>query len=226
MDAVVPTIEELLALPAAETYKSDARSSVWRVDSPRGSYVLKRYEYAPLRQRLGQWLGLHPGQRERRGVRRLQRAGIEAAELERWAVRRGKYVQAMEHGGDCLQDLLNDAAWEAQATREAILRNLATTTAKLLAAGLVHRDLKVGNVLVDDATRVVLIDVGAVRPSRSTRRRRATLGILFHTLGKASRTPADAARDRKTLAQWFLAHGVARQLLPRDAVEAVDSEHE
>ena len=239
--APVPTIDELLALPAGETYKADARSTVWRVDAPVGSYVLKRYEYAALRQRLGLWLGLHPGQRERRGLRRLRRAGIPAVPVERWAVRRGKYVQATAHGGACLQDLLPEmqaSAENANDRREAIsaeVAEVAAVAAKLLAAGLVHRDLKLGNVLVHaedgeggdkNGGRVVLIDVGAVRRSRSKRRRRATLGMLFHTLGKASRSPADADRDTGALARSLVAAGVERSLLPRAAQESVDSGHE
>lgn len=226
MHADVPTIDELLALPAAVTYKADARSTVWRVDAPAGAFVLKRYEYPPLRQRLGRWLGMHPGQRERRGVQRLQNAGIAVAEVQRHAVRRGRYVQATAHGGPCLQALLGETAWEADERRAPTLRDLAAATAKLLAAGLVHRDLKVGNVLVRDDGRVVLIDVGAVRPSRSMRRRRATLWILFHTLGKASRSAQAAERDAAALAAGLLEAGVDRELLPDEAAQAVDSRHE
>jgi hypothetical protein len=78
---------------------------------------------------------------------------------------------------------------------------------------------------VQDDGRVVLIDVGAVRRSQSVRRRRATLWILFHTLRKASRSPTDADRDTAALARSLLESGVDRELLPCEAVQAVDSGH-
>ena len=235
MPASRPTMRCLLTMPASETYKSDARSTVWRVDAEGGAYVVKRYEYSPLRQRLGLWLGLHPGQRERRGVRRLRRAGLAAPRVSMWGVHGGRYAQAMPWGGASLQRLIGSESWEQAEVREAVLGALAETAADLLAAGLAHRDLKVGNVLTDPegqrgARSVTLIDVGAVRRSgggaRGRRRRSATLDILFLTLRKASRGEDAASRDAARLAALLRARGVEESLLPVAAGECVDSGHE
>lgn len=209
--AAASLIRELVRLPAAETFKADDRSTVWRVDAPAGPYVLKRYEYAPFRQQLGLWTNLHPGQRERRGSRRLRRAGIDVAAPAAWERVGGRYVQASRYAGACLQARIGEPAWRADdAKRAAVLTALAAAAAALLHAGLVHRDLKVGNVLVTDEGAVRLIDVGAVRRSRSLRRRRATLRMLLMTLRKAGGTDDDAAALRERLVE----RGVPRAWLP------------
>ena len=208
-DVPVPTIDELLALPAAETYKADARSSVWRVDAPVGSYVLKRYEYAPLRQRLGLWLGLHPGQRERRGVRRLRRAGIArrqcnggpCGEADTCRPRPTAASACRMPAGRCRR-----GRPEPPVRRRCVIWRRAT--AKLLAAGLVHRDLKVGNVLVQ----------GGWPGGADRRRRGATKSVGAAAAGDAVDPVSHAwqgepiaggrrPRHRKTLARSLVAHG-------------------
>lgn len=183
--------------PAAETYKRDGRSRVWRVEpgavsgaesGEASAYVVKRFEYAPLRQRLALTLGLHPAQRELRWNQALRAAGVPAVPIVDAGyepVRRratqpvaaaeaAPEAEAPDAGCGCrawlvtpwlgasLQGLIRDASVSESRRREAVAA-AAGLTRTLLRAGFTFRDLKPSNIVIDTGGTAHLLDVGSVR---------------------------------------------------------------
>lgn len=158
----------------AETFKSDARSRVWRVETPQGPRVVKRFEHSPLRQRVALWLGLHPAQRELRRNRRLRAAGIAVVPAVDAGVERdGRGVRvwlAFPWRGRSLVHLLRAGALRDLRDRRRAAETLAALTADLIRGGWLNRDHKSSNLLLDDQGAAWLVDAGAVRRAPLPRR--------------------------------------------------------
>lgn len=192
------------------TYKSDARSIVWRQTSPAGDdVVIKRWQYSPLRQRLGRLLGLHPAQREIRWNRRLIALGLPVVPILQHTRHRGRSQLHTPHIGPSLQQALRSGELSFGAKR-AIARQLADAVADLFDHELSFRDMKTSNVLLDDAGKLHWIDVGSFRrvsPDRIMR----SLALLDHTAAGDGATRTDRLRFARHLAARM--HRDARGLI-------------
>ncbi|MAG16438.1 MAG: hypothetical protein CMJ21_00055 [Phycisphaerae bacterium] len=162
----------LVAAPRDKTYKIDARSQVWRVRNDDGAFVIKRFEFSPIKQLIYACVGAHPAQWEQRWSRILREHGIDVLPIashgsQRVGVGIKRWLATREQGMS-LWNWIDDGQHLCdRANRVAVTRRVANITAGLIHAGFFNRDLKTANFLVDPATgRVALIDVGATRRSR------------------------------------------------------------
>lgn len=186
----------------AQVYKHDARSRVWRIDAADGrSFVVKRFEYSPIRQLLGFVLGLHPGQRERRRARHLKAAGLTVAPIIASGVqRRGVgvcYWLVTPYLGTSLYHLFYQGELTDADRRERVLQAVGRLTGELIRLGIFNRDHKASNIVVDGEDRPWLIDVGAVRRFRGVAGAVRMLANLCQTLAEAGATQADLALVRR-----------------------------
>lgn len=183
----------------AQVYKHDGRSRVWRIDAPDGrSYVIKRFEHSPLRQRLALSLGLHPGQRELRMAHRLESADIPVAPI----ITTGQEPQglgfqfwlATPHLGISLHNIFNQGHLTDPDRRVRVLDAVGQLTGTLIRQRWFNRDHKASNIVIDDRDQARLIDVGAVRRLRRRLSASRMLANLSQTLTQAGATPGDIAR--------------------------------
>ncbi|MCE9589032.1 MAG: hypothetical protein K8S99_00730 [Planctomycetes bacterium] len=185
--ATLPTA--VLGAEPIHVFKSDPRSRVWKAGSPWGPLVIKRFEHSPLRQRVAMVLRVHPAQRERRWNSRLVRAGVPVVPVAAWGVERcrggGRAWLAYPFLGESLMWGVREGRIDGYARRSRVTHAVASAVAALLNAGLIHRDLKSSNVMVTPDDRAYLIDVGAVRSSRSPEARWRMLADLAAALKPA-----------------------------------------
>ncbi len=178
-DADQANIQPLLNAEPAQVYKTDGRSRVWRVDRPReqgGPVVIKRFEYSPLRQRLADWVGAHPAQRELRSNERLRAAGLPVVPITaHGTIPAGagcRFWLMTPLVGRSLQCLMRGQPI-ARGERLRLIQVVADLAGLLIRGGYYFRDFKPSNILIDDAGAAWLIDVGGLqrsdRPDRVTR---------------------------------------------------------
>ncbi len=102
---------------ATEVYKSDQRSRVWRVEVEGVSFVVKRFDFAPWRQRLGLLTGRHPASIEWRSNVMLHDAGVPVVPIEDGGTEPAgigcRVWLATRHAGRSLQRLLRECDVEA-----------------------------------------------------------------------------------------------------------------
>lgn len=185
------SLSRLLNLPEAELYKADRRSRVWRTDdAPRGQrYVIKRFEYSPLRQRLAWWLGVHPAQRERRNAEKWAARGLPIVPIAAGGFDGGKAWLATELRGVSLERLIKSGAVPADSPRgRSLIEAVARLLALLVTKKVFFKDLKTSNILVDDRDALWLIDSGSMREASGL----ARSGQLDRMRAMLDRT---AARD-------------------------------
>ncbi|RMH21075.1 MAG: hypothetical protein D6698_03190 [Gammaproteobacteria bacterium] len=192
-----------------EVYKQDQRSRVWRIEVPDGgSYVIKRYEFNPLRQKLGWLIGRHPAQREIRQAARLSQLGLPVVPTiaHGWAISEGasKVWLVTPYMGQSLFHLFYHQKLSDPDRRGRILDMAGRFTGELIRRGLFNRDHKASNLLVDSSDWLWLIDSGGVRPMWSVRGG-ATRMIrsLQGNLAEAGAGPADLARLARTCSSYL-----------------------
>ncbi|MEZ6190281.1 MAG: lipopolysaccharide kinase InaA family protein [Phycisphaerales bacterium] len=183
----------------AEVYKHDARSRVWRIDAPDGrSFVIKRFEFNPIRQALGQLLRVHPGMREIKQTRLLIDRGIPVVPIVASGTqRRGGGVffwLATPYVGKSVFNLLYHGDLSDAERRAAVLDGVGRLTGELIAEGFFNRDHKASNILIDAEGKPLLIDCGAVRWHGGKTDSRRMLTNLTANLAEAGATDADLDR--------------------------------
>ena len=178
----------IIAGARVETYKSDARSTVWRTETSEGAWVVKRFEYSPLRQRVSLILGIHPGQRERRANAELVRQEMPAVPLVGWVEQRiglgCKIHLVTPYAGESLQRLLRsglvrDAEWLRHT-----LPRVGELANRLVEGRWFLADLKTANIVIDKDGQPRVIDVGRARRCRSRAKTKQMLAVLEDTLKK------------------------------------------
>lgn len=187
-----------------QVYKHDARSRVWRIDAPDGqSFVIKRFEHSPLRQRIAAGVRLHPGQRESRMADRLESAGIPVVPIiatGEQPVGVGIHLWlATPQMGISLHNLFNQGHLTDPERRSRVLDAAGRLTGQLIARHWFNRDHKASNIVIDGQDQARLIDVGAVRRGRGRAGAGRMLTNLSQTLTQAGATPSDIARLLKAV---------------------------
>jgi len=182
-----------LAGPVAALYKADRRSTVWSVYRGEGLFVVKRFEYSPLRQAAGLGCRLHPAQLERRSHVRLRDAGLPVVPLvDGGMVVAGvglKVWLATQWAGRMLNAVLTDPA-VSDAEKRAAIDEAASLTRRLIEARLVFRDLKPSNMLIDASGHARLIDTGSVRRGASSRRIERMIATMQRVLARNGAAPS------------------------------------
>ncbi len=179
-----------LAGPEVERYKADRRSRVWRVQRDGAPIVVKRFEYAPLRQQLALPLGQHPAQAEWRANRRLREANVRVVPLIDGGIERGGWRchvwLASPHYGTSLQRRLK--AGEDNASE--MIDAAAALTVQLVEAGYTVRDLKPSNLIIDSAGAAWLIDVGSARTGAGAADVSRMLSVMDRVLERDGAEPS------------------------------------
>ncbi|MEM1107783.1 MAG: lipopolysaccharide kinase InaA family protein [Planctomycetota bacterium] len=199
----------LWALPEAEVFKRDRRSRVWRVVDEAGrSWVIKRFEYSPLRQRLVAKVGQHPAQREIDWHAKLIAAELPVVPIaaaghdesgRRWLIT--PWI------GDDLADWVRDGRLlDRPKLRQDVARQLGSIAGRIMQMRVLHRDFKARNVVVDDAGKAWLIDAGGCRGGKGTPLLAIALRMLtllhrtargaYEESGSAGKFPTRADRQR------------------------------
>lgn len=153
---------------AIETFKSDQRSRVWSVDAAGGTVVVKRFEFAPIKQRLSALIGRHPAQLELSWNQKLRNAKLPIVPIVDGGIepcRLGCRVWlATLRAGTSLQRLLQRGRSD-EAQCSAAINAAAQLTVSLIDAGFWFKDLKPSNIVIDVSGEAWLIDVGSARRS-------------------------------------------------------------
>lgn len=182
-----------------EVFKHDARSRVWRIDAPDGRpYVVKRFEFNPIRQALGRLLGVHPGMREIKQTGLLIDRGVPVVPIIASGIQRrgaGVYFWLVTpYIGKSVFNLLYHGDLSDDQRRAAVLDRIGRLTRGLIAEGFFNRDHKASNILIDAAGKPLLIDCGAVRWQGGKVDSRRMLTNLTANLAEAGATDADLDR--------------------------------
>ncbi len=192
-----------------EVYKQDHRSRVWRIEaSDGGSFVIKRYEFNPLRQKLGWLIGRHPAQREIRRAAYLSQLGVPVVPIiaHGWDSKEGasRAWLVTPCTGRSLFHLFYHQELSDPDRRGRILDMAGELTGELIRRGLFNRDHKASNILVDSKDRLWLIDTGGVRPMWSVwGGAKRMIRSLQGNLAEAGAGPADLARLARTCSSYM-----------------------
>ncbi|MCP3903046.1 MAG: hypothetical protein GY715_05355 [Planctomycetes bacterium] len=192
---------DLVDRPRARTYKADERSVVWLAREPEGAWVIKLYEYAPIRQTLARMIGIHPAQRETRLNRRLRADGLAVVPIAGDGARGGRVWLATPECGEALQIMIQQGQPASRAERNRLIDAAVDLWLALVQAGWFFRDFQVANILVDDDGRPWLIDVGATRRSPSREHALRMLRQLHETAVVEGLTRTDAWRGARRVAR-------------------------
>lgn len=194
-------VASLLQSEPVVVYKDDARSHVVRVDVPAGSFVIKRYVYAPWRQSVAWSIGRHPIQREQRAIDLLEDGGLRVLPMlasGRVPTKMGCVGYGISRFvGESLHRRIRRKLFDSEQQHGAALDSAGQLLERLISQRLFHRDFKASNLLVDDDGHVWLIDVGDVRPVRSSAKLDAMIDVMESTLTDCEATDADVERFRK-----------------------------
>lgn len=175
----------------ARVLADHARRRLLRIDAPgAGALLVKHFRVTSARHaRREAWkarLRLGPADREWRRAVSLRRAGVPVPEpLAHGALPGGDRLVVL---GWIEGEPLAEALRRPPAARRRLLAALGAALASLHAAGVVHRDLHAGNVLVQ-GERPLLLDLQRARRSRSRRARVRDLAWLDYSLWGRLSTP-------------------------------------
>ena len=147
----------------AEVVKENPHRSVLRS----GELFVKRYRVLGLGERLKHVFVPSKAESEYEAMRRLRAAGVATAEPLAWGARRGTFLEESAFvsravpGARSFARVLDEAR-AGKGDRKALIEKLARLACAIARAGADHRDLHVGNVLLDRDERAVIIDLHAV----------------------------------------------------------------
>jgi len=155
---------------AVRCLKRDGRRGIWLVQ--RAGHRAVTVKQWPLTfsmvAKLG--LGIAQPQRQRRGARRLTRAGVRTPSPRgpirlRGRPRRVEVEHEYVEGRTALELLREEPDPIDRAHRRALVRVVGAAVANIASAGLLHRDVKLTNLVIDDhdPPRVWFIDPVGVR---------------------------------------------------------------
>lgn len=102
-------------------------------------------------------------------------------------------------------------------------RQLASAVAAVHAAGLVHGDIKPGNVMIDDDGRVVLMDFGTAAPHGEARAREGSPAVMSPE--RLAGGPPSRADDLHALGAVFAFLSTGRYPYPIDTLDALRDAH-
>lgn len=180
-----------------ETFKTDARSSVWQVEVPVAPTIIKRFEHSPWRQWLALFIGAHPAQVELRWNRRLHRRGVPVVPIiDAGLERRGRGCRAWlatPRMGLSMGHLLLDPVARAE-RGEQLVDQAADLALMLLQEKLWSRDFKPSNLVIDDAGVMRLIDVGCMRRRPTPAKLNRMLAVMDRRMRTCSADDALCAR--------------------------------
>ncbi len=192
----------------AKEYKSDARSTVRVVTAGERYWVVKRYHMFPLKAGVYHFFGLTPAWREWRGGLQLAKIGMRCNPAIALIHRdytpqcRQTLVFPMVDGLDLARHNVtygDPATWDKDviAERLRIARGVGRQTGKLARAGMINRDHKAYNLIVDKKARTegagpVVIDPCGLRRFRFGTRGETQLSKLLRLL---LRTTMEAAPE-------------------------------
>lgn len=193
---------------AVQCLKADGLHAVWLIHPPGQSLRTLKTWPVELMMLLKLVVGIAQPQRQIRGAKRLERAGIPTPRcFGSWRmVKRGGHrlveLEINYAQGKSALDLLIASAEGAPVSREMLVRaarKLGRMVVQFADAGLFHRDLKPSNVVIDDRVpadpAIWIIDPVGVRPMR---RRLAEIERMLERLalktGRLDPTFASALR--------------------------------
>jgi tRNA A-37 threonylcarbamoyl transferase component Bud32 len=202
---------------ALRVLHDNPRRRLLRVESDHGALLAKHFKTASgrhaARERVKRWLGRSPASREWRHLVHARAAGAPVPEplaLGRLPEGDEILVTRFVEG-----ELLADALRVGAPARRERLRAVGRAVAKLHAAGLEHRDLHAGNILVGSGG-ATLLDLQHARRHRGEVGRARDLGQLDYSLWRLA-----SATDRLRLAQAALAPSRHRAASDRERLRAV-----
>ena len=193
------TADSPLALPEAAVLKHDARSRVWRVETPEGPRVVKRYEHPRWKQALTRALGIHPVQREADWSAKLATAGVPTVPvLDAGVDDAGRSWLVTPWSGPSLHDALAAGRLDDPALRHRVTREAGVLTGKILYQRVRNRDHKASNlVLGERLDNLRLLDTPGFKGARGIPLVMMSLPMLLTLLGTlnaaASQAPDPAA---------------------------------
>jgi tRNA A-37 threonylcarbamoyl transferase component Bud32 len=200
-DATLWTVVEewLAGSPPVQEFADHQRRKVVRLRTDPGvDVVVKRFLPQRRLQRLigagRRLLAMSGAQREWRALSRLRSAGASVPEPLALAKLHdgGELLVVSFVPGRPLADALADPAPE----RRRLLNAVGDQVALLHSCRIVHRDLHIGNFIVDSHGLPVLLDFQRARRSRSPGARYRDIGALDFSLAQASVSLADRLRLR------------------------------
>ena len=197
--------------------KTAGEHPVWLVHRPgEEPRTLKAWSVTPVRL-LKLLVGGAQSQRQIAGAVRLHRAGIRTpAMCGGWRfARRGRMVIELEHvyveGRSALELARDDALGPAGVRR--VSAAIGDVVAAMVNAGLVNRDFKLANLIIDETGDVWLIDTVAIRAGRGSR----PVARMLESLG----VQVPVMESRLSPAAWFPALRRAMRAIPARRRRAV-----
>ena len=190
----------LAQLPEQTVYKHDRRSRVWLTCYKNKYYVIKRFEYLPIRQILGACIGLHPGQLETRKSRRLHRKSLPVERVLAFKLIKGRAHLLTAYAGNQVSNCFTSSQFNDYQYRKLLVFAVCKSVKRLLDSGYVFRDCKLSNMVQSKPGKSVrFIDVGSIKRNRSRHRFLHMLRILDETAFNAGLTRHERFRGAQKL---------------------------